>query len=450
VTNATIYLRQSQDKAGEGAAVERQLSACQELCAAKGWTVAQVLTDNDISATTGKARPGFEALLSSNPRRIVVWHIDRLVRLSRDLERVIDLGRNVYAVKSGHVDLSNAAGRAVAKTITAWSQYEGEQKATRQVAANVQRAQRGQVLWTRRPFGFDRDGAKVRVVTSEAVEIRSAAKRVLAGATLASIAADWNGRGIFTSTGGLWSVTSVRRVLLNPRTAGRVVSSGQDYGGNGLAILDVDTADRVAALLRDPRRKVSPSTTVKHLMSGLVRCGREGCDGSVMFATSSTRSGRRNLVYRCQSCSGTRRLDLVDKVVMAAVVGRLTRPDAAGLLDRDVDIDELRGRVVDLRERRDGLASLLADGLLTPAAVRIQAQRLTDQISDLERDIEGAVGTSPLAQVVDSGDVSAALGALSLLELREVIKELMDVRILPSGKGFRFNPEHVVIVWRKA
>jgi site-specific DNA recombinase len=448
MTRATIYTRQSLDAAGEGAAVSRQLSACQELCDARGWTVDEVLSDNDVSATTGKRRPGFEALLASNPKRIVVWHTDRLVRLSKDLERVIDLGVNVHAVTAGHLDLSNPTGRAVAKTVTAWAQQEGEHKAERQVAANLQRAQRGQVLWTRRPFGFDRDGATVRIVKSEAVEIRKAAKRVLKGASLGSIVADWNARGITTSMGYRWDVTSFRRVLLNPRTAGRVVSNGQDYGSNGLAILDADTVDRLAAMLRDPRRRAAPSTQVKHLLSGLVRCGREGCDSAVMFATVSSYKGQ--VIYRCLSCRGTRLLDLVDEVVMTAVLARLSRSDAAGLLDRDIDLDELRGRVVDLRERRDGLASLLADGLLTPAAVRTQAQRLTDQIGDLERQIEAAIGTSPLARVVDSGDVLAALDRLSLLEVREVIKALMDVRILPAGKGVRFDPEHVAIEWRQS
>jgi len=167
-----------------------------------------------------------------------------------------------------------------------------------------------------------------------------------------------------------------------------------------------------------------------------------------MFATTNPKGVT---IYRCLRCYGTRHLAKVDEVVMAAVVARLSRPDAAGLLDRDVDLDELRGRVVDLRERRDGLASLLADGLLTPAAVRTQAQRLTDQISDLERQIEAAIGTSPLARVIDSGDVDLALGGLSLLEVREVIRALTEVvRILPAGKGVRFNPEHVQIEWRQS
>jgi site-specific DNA recombinase len=447
MTTATIYVRQSIDKGGEGAAVSRQLSACRELCSAKGWTVADVLTDNDISATTGRTRPSFETLLTSKPRRIVVWHVDRLVRLSKDLERVIELGVNVYAVKSGHVDLSNPAGRAVAKTITAWAQYEGEQKATRQVAANLQRAQRGQVLWTRRPFGFARTGAKVRFVKSEAEQIRKAAGKVLAGGTLASIADDWNARGIKTTVGGAWSVTSVRRVLLNPRTAGRVVSQGEDYGSNGLAILDADMADKVAAVLRDPRRKLSPSHAVKHLLSGVARCGREGCDSAAMFASNN---GPRRLVYRCLSCSGARLTKNVDELVMAAVVARLSLPDAVGLLDRDVDVEALREQVVDLRGRRDGLATLLADGLLTPAAVRTQAQRLTDQISGLERQIEAAIGSSPLARVIDSGDVAATLERMTLLEVREVIKALMVVRILPAGKGVRFHYRQVEITWRES
>jgi site-specific DNA recombinase len=454
--DATAYLRQSADQTGEGAAVSRQLDAIKELCKAKGWNLVQVFTDNDISATSGKIRPGFEALLASNPARIVVWHVDRLVRLSKELERVIDLSVNVYAVKSGHIDLSNPAGRAVAKTITAWAQYEGEQKATRQIAANRQRAQRGDVAFSTRPFGFDRTGRKVRIVKAEAVEIRGAVTKLLKGASLGSIVTDWNDRGVTTTLGGPWSVTTLRRCLANPRVAGRVVYNGEDFGSNGLSILDPDTADRLAALLRDPRRHNSPSNQVKYLLSGLVRCGREYCHDQPMFSVRANQAQQRkagrpradSMSYRCLNCRGTRRQELVDEVVMAAVVARLTRPDALGLLDRGVDLDVLREEVVELRDRRDGLAVLLAEGLLTREAVRVQAGRLTNQIGDIERQMAAAVGSSPLAQVVDSGNVKAALQALTLLEVREVIKALMVVRILRCGRGIRFSPEQVQIEWK--
>src|SRR3954467_5697610 len=110
LVQASIYVRISLDKTGEGLGVERQEEACRKLCADHRWQVREVFCDNDISATTGKRRPGFEALLASDPEVIVVWHTDRLVRLSRDLERVIDLECNVFAVTAGHIDLSNPAG----------------------------------------------------------------------------------------------------------------------------------------------------------------------------------------------------------------------------------------------------------------------------------------------------------------------------------------------------
>lgn len=444
----TLYARQSLDRSGEGAAIDRQLAECRDLCAAKGWQIAEVFTDNDTSATSGKARPGFEALLDSRPQRIVVWHVDRLVRLTKDLERVIDLGVPVHGVKAGHIDLSNPAGRAVARTIVAWSTYEGEQKATRQRAANRQRAQRGDVGWTRRPYGFDRQNGSVALVQAEAAVIRDAATRVLAGEAMGSVVRELNARGVLTSTGARWTVTALRRVLLSPRTAGRVVSKGVDYGeADHGAILDPDTADRLAALLRDPRRRTAPpSTAGKHFLSGTARCGRDGCDDRPMYAVPNPKGV---MAYRCLNCYGTRHMELVDKTVLAALVLRLSDPRVvATLVAPDVDLDALRGRVVELRDRRDGLAVMLAEGLLSASVVKEQATRLTEQISDLERQISASTGASPLGRVLGHGDVIEALSRLSLREAGEIVRALATVRILPSGKGKRFDPEQVQIVWR--
>lgn len=60
---------------------------------------------HDLSATNGKARPAFQRLLESDPGAILVWHTDRLVRLTRDMERVIALNVNVYALHAGLLNL---------------------------------------------------------------------------------------------------------------------------------------------------------------------------------------------------------------------------------------------------------------------------------------------------------------------------------------------------------
>lgn len=453
---AAVYARQSLDRTGEALGVARQLDQCRELIERNGWTVAQVYQDNDISATSGKPRPEFRRLLADLAAGqhdvLVCWHTDRLYRRLRDLVDLVEVAQRralkIATVKASDLDLSTPSGRMVAGLLGSVAAYEGEQKAARQVAANRQRAQHGVVLWTRRPFGFDRDGARVVVLETEADEIRKAAERVLEGDTLASIAADLNGRGVTTSLGKPWTVTAVRRVLLNPRTAGRVVSNGEDFGPMPHGILSPDTADRIGAVLRDPARKSAPpSTAVKYLLSGLAVCGRSSCADAVMWATSNAQ-GR--MVYRCLTCYLTRRLDLVDEVVMGVLVARLSRQDAAGLLDADADADDIRERLSALRERRDGLAALLADGLLSAAAVRAQAEKLTTEIDCAELQLQAAVGTSPIESVINSDDVAVALDRLDIRGKRDVIASLMTVRILPAGKGVRFDPEQVQIEWTES
>ena len=319
----SIYARQSLDRTGEGAGVSRQLAACRDLCRERGWDVEAEFVDNDRSATSGKARPQFDRLLESAPSGIVVWNIDRLVRLTRDLERVIDLGVNVYAVKAGHLDLSNPAGRAVARTVTAWATYEGEQKAERQIASNRQRAAAGSSGWSRRPFGFRREGGVASIDPDEAAEIKDAAGRVLQGETLTAICDDLNERNVSTSTGKAWTVTTLRRVLLNPRVAGRVTYKGEDMGVQAPEILTPDVADRLRAKLTDPRRKTAPSTQVRHFLSGLVRCGR--CDVPMFATNTATRRSGKYSVYRCKSCARVRRRDYVDEVVEGVLI-RASKP----------------------------------------------------------------------------------------------------------------------------
>ena len=124
---------------------------------------------------------------------------------------------------------------------------------------------------------------------------------------------------------------------------------------------------------------------MKYLLSGIALCGRERCDREPLMAT--TNGAGRVHVYRCRRCYLARHRERVDEVVMGTIAARLSRPDAAALLSTTWTSPTYARHVTELRERRDGLASLLAEGLLEPDAVRVQAKRLGAQIGDLERDI---------------------------------------------------------------
>jgi DNA invertase Pin-like site-specific DNA recombinase len=78
--------------------------------------------DNDISAYSGKKRPGYIDLLERvkwGPTRIVAWHVDRLYRRPRELEDLIDLVEHnpivIETVKGGGFDLNTHEGRLMAR-----------------------------------------------------------------------------------------------------------------------------------------------------------------------------------------------------------------------------------------------------------------------------------------------------------------------------------------------
>jgi site-specific DNA recombinase len=451
---AAIYVRQSVDKTGESLAVTRQEAECRQLAERQSWDIARTYRDNDKSATRGP-RPAWRELLrdvaAGQVTVVVAWHTDRLYRRVRDqldlMEAGLTYGLRIETVTAGSIDLATPAGRMIATQLASVAGYEGEQKSARQRSANLQRAQHGVIRWTRRPYGYTLgDDGRIAIVEAEADVIRDAATRVLNGASTASVVKGINGAGATTSVGKPWTVTALRRVLINPRTHGRAVSKGVDFGrGTWPAILDPDTADRLTALFTGADRRTSPpNLAVKYLLSGLALCGK--C-GKPMYA-SPTHEGP--VVYRCKTTHLARRLDLVDEVVIATIVGRLAQPDAIDLLSPDVDLDALRAQVVELRDRRDGLASLLADGLLTAAAVREQASKLTDSIGELEREILAATGDGPLATLLGADDVADVWKGLTLTAKRAVINVLMTVTIKPSGKGQRFNPKQIDVEWRSS
>lgn len=81
-----IYCRISLDATGEELGVTRQLEDCKALASSLGWEVLEVYVDNDISASSGKIRPQYRAMLSAikagEIQAVIAWHPVRLDHLT--------------------------------------------------------------------------------------------------------------------------------------------------------------------------------------------------------------------------------------------------------------------------------------------------------------------------------------------------------------------------------
>jgi site-specific DNA recombinase len=451
---AFVYTRQSLDRNGTGAAVERQREDCQKLCAERGWTIVREFTDNDVSASSSKPRPAYVAMLAAVERGecevICSWAIDRLTRKLTELETLIDVTARTgvrIATVSGDLDLSTDAGRLVGRILASVARGEVERKGSRQSRAMQQAAEAGKPSGGPRAFGYEPDLMTVR--PGEADLIRAAYADLLAGGSLRAIATDWTNSGVRTVFGNPWSATSVRRMLANPRYSAQRSYRGSIVGkAQWPAIIDQDTWEAAHALLSLPERRVHDVPRVRrYLLPNLARCGVCGDPVRTGRTQHSTRT------YRCERMHLSRSAEPVDSYVVAVVLERLSRPDAVGLLtDTNApDLAVYRERSQAIRERLDDLATALADGLLTLGAVRKSSDRLRSELARCEAELAALSRGDVLAPLVNSADPAVIWSALDLDRKRSVIDTLMVIVLDSPGRGRSvFDPDTVRIEWRAA
>jgi DNA invertase Pin-like site-specific DNA recombinase len=320
---AAIYLRISDDKAGEALGVERQEKECRAKAAARGWVVAEVYNDPDTSASKAKVRrPHYERMMADIKagRRdgIVVWDFDRTNRQLRDLADIIDLRVSVISVTGTDIDLATVPGRLVATILGGVARQQVEHMSENLVAEIKQKAFAGKPTGHRRSFGWT-DSKLQTLHPVEAPAIREATAALLAGASLRGLVTQWNRAGLTTSMGKAWQPITLKQMIMRWSNVAVPVYRDEpllDVPGLWKPIVDREDFDAVRAILSNN----SPSARAprKYMLSNVLVC--EKC-GSRMRGGS----GRYNCVNEIKGlCSLTILPIIADEIVSSYVVNRLT------------------------------------------------------------------------------------------------------------------------------
>lgn len=464
-TAAAIYCRISRDREGAGLGVQRQEQDCRELAASLGWTVTRVYTDNDISAYSGKRRPEYENLLeqmrTGRIRGVLTWHTDRLHRSPRELETYIDASEKnavvTQTVKAGEIDLSTPSGRAVARTLGAWARYESEHKSERIVRKKLQLAQDGAFSGGPVPFGWRKVEGQLVIVEPEAAEIRRSIQGFTAGRSIGFIVKDLNSRGIKTRRNQLWTSTAVRNMLLRPTNAGLSAYRGEIMGPSIFpAIITEDEWRATASALKHPSRLTQNGNKVRHLLAGLMLCGK--C-GQAMQTSSRRGSGGQVHYYKCRTQGqghAFQNAAPVEEMIAEVVVGMLSRAEnAEGLAPHreSDDAAELRQRAITLRSRLDEAANSFAEGAITAKQMGIISARVNADLEAVEDHLAALRSGNVLAGRTGSPQaVRAWWKAAGIEDRRAVIDALMTIYVDPVRKAAprKFDPERIRIDWKAA
>ena len=492
-----IYARISSDPTGQAVGVTRQRDDARTLCEARGWTIIAEHQDNDISALTGKHRPGYDAVMADvRARRIdkvVVFHTSRLWRnrleRAQGIRELSAAGVSVAAVRGPELDLTTAYGRGLAGLMGEFDTLESEVKGERVQAAHARRAREGRASgqvaygWRRtRVAGPER----FRDVVDEeaAYAIRTIVTMVLAGESIGAITRRLNAEGVTpprirlsdnrdTDRGWCawprralpeeWTPTTVRKVAVRPANAGlRIYHRGRPDEQFFTAAWDpIITRDEYAAVQR--RFKPGAASGVRSDRRYLLTWGVGYCGVCGDVLRSAARGKRKDgkvyedkRMYACdsaKSCVG-REITRVDDFVAATVCARLTRPDAAALLDPPAEDDgSRRAALADLRRKVDEATESFTQGrigieqleAITAALgprieeLEVQAPRLTILPPGLAADVRGAATAEDMRVVWDGWDIAQRRSVLEALGVNVVLE--------PTARGPVFHPEHVRITF---
>ena len=460
---AVIYARISQDRAGDGLGVKRQLADCRAEAARRGWPVVAEFVDDDVSAYSGKARPNYrrmlDAIRNGEADGVIVWHLDRLHRRPIELEEFVTVctkaGVSDVATLHGEVNLNNGDGLLIARLMAAVAANESDAKSRRSKRKMLELAQAGKPSGGGpRPYGFRPD--RVTLDEVEANVIRDMAARLLAGESLTSLTKGLQDKEVRTVMGKDWRTPTLRNLLLSPRIAGLREHQGQVIGkAVWHPIISEEDHARVVALLTDPARRTN-RTARRYLLSGLVRCGR--CGGKMV--TSYERDRRRR--YFCRSGAdfgGCGRMAItapgLEELITDAVLYRLDSSDLADALAGTQRADEtsavLSESIAADTAQMDELASLYATRQITApewlAARKPIEARLT---ANRRRQVHNAGSTVLAGHVGNATALRRQWPDLNLSRQVAIVRAIIDhIAIHPATPGIqRLDPARVDVRWR--
>ncbi|MFF0541744.1 recombinase family protein [Prescottella sp. R16] len=429
---------------------ERQLEACRTLCEQRGYEVAGIAQDLDVSAglTTPFERPQLGDWLENRFQEIdviVVYRMDRIVRRLLDLADLIRWGQthsvSLVSATESFLDLTSPFGDIIALLVAKVAELELEAISSRIASAYHHNRQLGkwtggaQIPWGYLPRQTD-DGWRLAPDPEAVAVIHEVAERVLAGEPLRAVAHDLNERKVPTAKdrvnahlgrelkGYEWTSGGLKRSMTLPTMLGYATVREPKRDANGEVMRDargrkmfeaedvlrgpdgspVQRAepiltkhlfDQLSAELASRENRKEPTKRSNALLLRVIYCG---VCGRPCYQLKGGQ-GRRPR-YRCSSAqykstcgNGSVVMEELDELVESAVLGlmgdseRLQRVWDAG--------EDNAAELVDLDNTLADLASQLGRGPFRAGTAQRAALDANIEALDKRREELAAATTRP-------------------------------------------------------
>ena len=420
--NAFGYVRLS--KWGENTtSPQRQRQAIARLCKDRGWKLAEVFEDIDVSAFNGNHRPAFERMMGrlSETGAIVFWTLDRLSRSSVQAGQIAEACKaaNVNLVATDmNIDTTSAGGRFVYDVLAAKGQMESATTGERSRAMVAYKRELGEPLG-RVPYGWRRVGKHFEPDSKAQAALLGAAKRYVAGDTFTAI-----GRDLGFAPGPMSRMLKSQRV--------------QDA-------LPEDVAGALAAAILARKGERVPNSHLS-LLGGIARCAICGA-GMTVTATRAGRKSGRWYSYGCRVAGhASISAPWLDAHVTEQVLGAIDSGKLLEAIKRRKATGRTR-KASELEARLELLeTSYYVDGKVTKARFDRLRDALLDQLAKAQQSERHHGIDLPAGLARNLGE---RWPDLTRSEQRRIIQAVLsEIRVAKAKSNGPVDPARVTLVWR--
>ena len=310
------YARISISIDGETEKTDRQLLDVLRSIAARRARLGEVHRDDNMSAWKPKGkRPGWRAMMARFADKTidgaVAWHVDRMMRQSRDLEALLDLADGGAMIGNclGEYRLDDADHRFTLRILVAAAQKASDDASRRQKRKHEAMRAAGILNGGARAFGHQTPSPGKPIPGDQLQAERDAVAwsvgALLDGASLPAVADELNRRGMLSVTGRTWYPQTVRTMVLKARHAGLIEHGGRIEGRarDVVPIISEDDYAALAAMFRarsHGKRGRPAGPGGRYVLSGVLWCDCGTAMGAMVRAGCRPGpDGDPYVTYRC-------------------------------------------------------------------------------------------------------------------------------------------------------
>jgi site-specific DNA recombinase len=404
-----IFIRVSTDMQVQTDSLEHHEKRARYYVESKGWEAVEVYRLDAVSGKSVMGHPETKRMLADiRSKHITGIVFSKLARLARNTKELLEFADIFRAEKADlislgeNIDTSSPAGRLFFTVISALTEFEREEIASRVAASVPIRAKLGKPLGGQASFGYKWENKQFVINDDEAPIRKLVYELFLKHQRKKTTATALNNLGYRTRKGALFSDSTILLLLRDPTAKGERRAAYTKSVGRGKqwiarpesewvllpcsAIVSEELWNQCNTILDEQERSFKkPGPRAVHLLSGFVKCT---C-GKTMYVF------HESMLYKCKHCKRRIAVSDIDEIFQHHLKAYLSSIDTTDYLEQsDQQLQEKKQLLESATKERTKLGKqittivqLRMDGELSKDRFKEQYDPLEERIAQLDQQL---------------------------------------------------------------